>query len=1025
MGRLSAAAALAVSSFAALGVATVGATCEHALPRGPVPLNVLNDAFPTIQYCLVRGSYMATTRSLCETAFAGYWATRPSYLAKAEAEDLSLAEVYECEAARLYEQMADDEGMKRVWVVQYAEGSALTEKLGAINEIAMAHRVVDFHASSAPLARFVGTSGAAATLLADADVVHLLPLANELLVSPDLVDISALPESEAAHYDRPDDAEAEAFSLSDAADAPPPGAGWDGAWHDVSRTVLGVAGAEAAAEEDAVTGVARKPRYSLVGTFSDAVSSLLPAGPSLRGQQQQRRRLNDQATAYIQSGGSVHVLWNKGLTGAGHVIGIADSGIDTQSCFFRDSGEDVVFTENEPSPPFFASTTHRKIRRYIGFADEVEGESGGHGTHVAGSLAGRIEGGSLEDAGNAYSAKLSFVDIGNPGQPFLVLPVFIDSTILQSAHNDMARVHSHSWGTNSNSYTGFSFDVDKFTYENQDALVLFAAGNSGQDDFGDVVPGSVGAPATAKNLIAVGAGAKSSSGAALAGFSSRGPTYDGRIAPTVVGPGVSIQSANSATIAVDTCSTTFLSGTSMACPTVASAAVLAREYFLRGFYPTGVEVAADAMAPLGSLVKGLIVASGQGPSVPDNDVGFGTVLMSAALSFADDGSALGATDRTLWVDGAFDDGCDDCPLFTQAGHSWTYGPFDITDPAVPFTVVLAYSDPPAAVSNTKALINDISLTVADKDGNPLGVNMLAPGLKDGTNNVERARADAPANGPYTVTLFAEVIAQDQPFSVVATGAFRRTAALFPDHAPVVDDCTFVSDTSVECSGSNLTPAAGTSVSVDVVCDGAAASVAVDSATDTLLEFTLSGLCPGPATITVSKAAAADGVDFLPFEAVVESTGSPNAPSTMPSSSMPPSSVAPTSPTPPPATAPPTPAPSFFCGDIDPTVCSTVPGCVRSGRFCVSANVPTPGPTVAPTAGPGTIEPTPSPDDGDGGGGTDTTAIVIIVVVVLFVGMAICAAVSCFCGICAWCCGASTSGASSALPPVAVAKPAYT
>ena len=44
-----------------------------------------------------------------------------------------------------------------------------------------------------------------------------------------------------------------------------------------------------------------------------------------------------------------------------------------------------------------------------------------------------------------------------------------------------ARIHSNSWGANINAYTNPTQDVDEFMALNDDMLILFAAGNSGQD----------------------------------------------------------------------------------------------------------------------------------------------------------------------------------------------------------------------------------------------------------------------------------------------------------------------------------------------------------------------------------------------------------------------------------------------------------------------------------------------------------------------------------------------------------------
>jgi len=78
-------------------------------------------------------------------------------------------------------------------------------------------------------------------------------------------------------------------------------------------------------------------------------------------------------------------------------------------------------------------------------------------------------------------------------------------------------------------------------FSHPDFLVLFAAGNSGPGT------GSVGSPSTNKNGISVGATLRGASANSMAGFSSCGPTTDGRIKPDLTMPGSNIVSARNDT----------------------------------------------------------------------------------------------------------------------------------------------------------------------------------------------------------------------------------------------------------------------------------------------------------------------------------------------------------------------------------------------------------------------------------------------------------------------------------------------
>ncbi len=104
-------------------------------------------------------------------------------------------------------------------------------------------------------------------------------------------------------------------------------------------------------------------------------------------------------------------------------------------------------------------------------------------------------------------------------------------------------------------------------------LLVTAMGNEfwyQRDSTGKFIPGLTGtliAPADADSIVAVGA---VYSFGEIAGFSSTGPTFDGRIKPEVVAQGVSVVSAYGATTA-DYAS---VSGTSLSTPLVAGVAAL-------------------------------------------------------------------------------------------------------------------------------------------------------------------------------------------------------------------------------------------------------------------------------------------------------------------------------------------------------------------------------------------------------------------------------------------------------------------
>lgn len=351
-------------------------------------------------------------------------------------------------------------------------------------------------------------------------------------------------------------------------------------------------------------------------------------------------------------------IYAQNIKGQGQVVGVGDSGLDYDSCFFHDPANKI--TQNQipqgqtGQPKNFPG--HRKILQYVGYADNQSGEVGGHGSHVAGSVAGKPNGNLGEQSkgaegyyGAAPEAKVAFFDIGRPGERGLRVPQSLATNYFPPSRQVNAFIHTNSWGSNANAYSGTARDMDLYQYEHQDYLVLVAAGNSGANG-----QGSVGTPAVAKNIIGVGASVApknswadqavnqcnpaTGNGAkctrfkklenSMASFSSSGPTFDSRQQPVVSAPGQNIISSRSGrTPGTLTCTLTRMQGTSMATPITAGNAALVRQYFTEGFYPTGAKTAANAQKPTGALIKAAIV---NGARVINNADKIGQVLKRRA-----------------------------------------------------------------------------------------------------------------------------------------------------------------------------------------------------------------------------------------------------------------------------------------------------------------------------------------------------------------------------------------------------------
>ncbi|MFH1700669.1 MAG: S8 family serine peptidase [Candidatus Zixiibacteriota bacterium] len=124
-------------------------------------------------------------------------------------------------------------------------------------------------------------------------------------------------------------------------------------------------------------------------------------------------------------------------------------------------------------------------------------------------------------------------------------------------------------------------------------------------------PGSVLPPSDAFEILAVGA---VDSHGYIAGFSSRGPTYDGRIKPEVCARGVATFCASPS----GTTAYTTANGTSLSCPLAGgSAAVLlsARP----GFTP--------------QLIRRALIETASQSNTPDNDYGYGIIDLGSAIEW--------------------------------------------------------------------------------------------------------------------------------------------------------------------------------------------------------------------------------------------------------------------------------------------------------------------------------------------------------------------------------------------------------
>ena len=499
-----------------------------------------------------------------------------------------------------------------------------------------------------------------------------------------------------------------------------------------------------------------------------------------------RVALNDTTVWVSQSGvdgGEATPVFDHGLFGEGQVLGVLDSGIDPDMCYFGDPGRGLPplnlcdgGTAVDPDQRKILAVDFLWQEECRDGIAEHEWDTTGHGTVVAGSAAADdFATPLLHDFadGLAPGARLVIQDAGAGDDPCadfpgIGCPVVDLKPIFRQAYDQGVRIHNNSWGDQedapvSNGYSAASQDADQFTWDHPDFLLVFAAGNSGP------AAGSVVSPSTAKNVLSVGSTRRGAEAEALSGFSSCGPTDDGRIKPDLTLPGSRIVTAGTDfALGTPDCGTFAVSGTSLSAPAVAGAAALVRQYVTDGWYPTGEPGRHSGFVPSAALLRAALVSSARamaaaGP-IPDACQGWGRVLLDDALYFPPE-------TRRLWVE-------DRAPAF-HSGSSGKARKFHLQAAAgQPLKVTLAWTDFPSTPAANPHLVNDLDLIVEGPAGTFLGNvfaggSSVAGGGPDRRNTLEQVLLPVPAPGKYTVTVRSfNVPAGPQPFALVVTGEVK-------------------------------------------------------------------------------------------------------------------------------------------------------------------------------------------------------------------------------------------------------------
>ena len=470
------------------------------------------------------------------------------------------------------------------------------------------------------------------------------------------------------------------------------------------------------------------------------------------------------------------------LRGRGQVIAVADTGLD--------SG-----VNNESLHPDFIgrvkaiislplNRSWNVIAQHSDNNDGASDRNSGHGTHVAGlALGNGIRSGGLHQ-GIAPEAELVFQAIEQyvnvkdeysnelkDGYYLCGRPLDLGE-LFKQAREFGAHIHVNAWGDEARgSYTDDCYEADHFLQQHPDALVLFAAGNSGTDIDGNRIldKQSLFSPASAKNVIAVGATeggiediglrvnwaafdpnnnrfhasadrADPISGEAqrIALFSSAGPSKDGRIKPDMCAPGTNLTAPRSRVssgkgwgLASPLPYYMYNGGTSMSAGVAGGAAAVLREAWEHH----------NGQPPSGQALKALLVMSTVPVLSRRNDLaepehvgGFGRIQIALALPESEHHKIT---------------------LIDEQDHSLSTGEIRefpiILSQKGNLRAVLCWYDPPG-----ETLINNLDLCLIEPSGERVWGNHRPGehGQPDGINTVETIAINDLAAGRYTLRVIA-------------------------------------------------------------------------------------------------------------------------------------------------------------------------------------------------------------------------------------------------------------------------------
>ncbi|MET4196878.1 S8 family serine peptidase [Bradyrhizobium sp. LA6.12] len=489
-------------------------------------------------------------------------------------------------------------------------------------------------------------------------------------------------------------------------------------------------------------------------------------------------------------------------TGAGELVAVLDSGIKPDHPDFG-------------GPPGTIGTRLRDLVSYDG-CSEIDID--GHGTHVAGIIAGTGAASNGEIRGIAPGAELVVIGIVRDNGA-LALPVEL-ADLLAEARQRGASIVNCSWAKPLGStYDTGSLSFDRFVHEHPETLVVVAAGNEATASNGQRSFWNVGSPATAKNVLTVGAcgtdrtnftktwaeydsvrfplpaGSHPLAPATdeVALLSSAGPTDNDGVKPDLVAPGTYILSTRIDApnafrrweeTAIHGNHYIYLQGTSMAAPAVTGAAAVLRQY-LRERHQIAHPSAALMKALLITATRPIAPCERPGaPEIgyPDFDQGFGRLDLRTIVPGPE--LPAGRTIAMIEVANEAGDALESGLALGAPGFSvHRYRMRLAAEAAGDLVVTLCWTDAPG-----NGVQNDLQLALLKPNGEQIVGNPdhrygrgFAPpdsgaggAITDRRNTVEQIRLRTPEAGSYTVRVWARnTVYPRQGYGLVVCGAIAE------------------------------------------------------------------------------------------------------------------------------------------------------------------------------------------------------------------------------------------------------------